>query len=248
MKKYIIFVMLLFISVLIINIFAINNLYLNDKHKTVDYVKGKTIINITPYYDFQKIVDYEGSKNIDYKINKKTALEIGKSIIISTIKKEVKMRGEYMTNEDIFDNLTFYVNNEELDGKKVYKINAKSKSKFFSFGLSKVLNYNLNNLLREEGLSIFIDNDNGKIYKCILNKKEVSPYVDENCASKIALSIFINCYIERSNKNNIMEYWHKNDYENGTYTYISDAKGVAIEGENEDEFFQIRQCSKINID
>ena len=28
-----------------------------------------------------------------------------------------------MTNEDIFDNLTFYVNNEELDGKKVYKIN-----------------------------------------------------------------------------------------------------------------------------
>ena len=45
-----------------------------------------------------------------------------------------------------------------------------------------------------------------------------------------------------------MEYWHKNDYENGTYTYISDAKGVAIEGENEDEFFQIRQCSKINID
>ena len=91
MKKYIIFVMLLFISVLIINIFAINNLYLNDKHKTVDYVKGKTIINITPYYDFQKIVDYEGSKNIDYKINKKTALEIGKSIIISTIKKEVKI-------------------------------------------------------------------------------------------------------------------------------------------------------------
>lgn len=53
MKKYIIFVMLLFISVLIINIFAINSLYLNDKHKTVDYVKGKTIINITPYYDFQ---------------------------------------------------------------------------------------------------------------------------------------------------------------------------------------------------
>lgn len=44
-----------------------------------------------------------------------------------------------------------------------------------------------------------------------------------------------------------MEYWHKNDYENGTYTYISDAKGVAIEGEMKMSFSRLDNVVKLTL-
>lgn len=235
LKKKIIVCSIIILLTLLLFIFSIQyyNLFKSDRGM-LEYKKSSYVVNVSPYYDIQHLVDYEGSLALEFGIDKNTGLEIGNEIIVSIIKEHLNKLGVDISSSSIRNNIDISIVKAKYLKNDVYIVSGNIK-KFFIFSKQdKLWNTVVENVLYNS-VQVVIDKSNGMIYKCVLNEKEVEFTIDEECALRIAIAIVNDNYMMNSERQYI---------ENIT-SVLYDANGVARENEDEDSFYQI--CIKPRV-
>lgn len=220
---------LLLVGYIVVNNTRLNNI--NQYNKIIDYTKEDYIIEISPNYDFQHYLDYEGSDAIEFNINKEIAAEIGEAAIISGVKCLFNQEGIYPSKNELLKHIKIVnVKEEVFLEKPVYTIFAKNKNDFSFSKTAKVWNKIFTDKLGSTEIKLIIDRMNGTVYQFAIGNEEIKCNIDEQCASCIAAEIV---------KNNCVDEEVKSEYLDNVLLYLSDAKGIANNNENEDEFYQV---------
>lgn len=231
MRKVVFICLIVFILMLML-IFCIDKYYCKelDEYIYIEYKKSDYIVNITPKFDFQQIVDYEGSNAIEFVINEDASGEIGKEIIVTLIKKELSNNGVDISSESILNNINIDIINGKHSGNDTYRIIAETKPMFICSKQDKLWNQIVENILGSKGVEIVIDKSSGKIYQCTLNDSKVDFVLNEKCAVYIANTIVFNNYIINKDKELYLK---------SMITTLNDAQGIAHENEENDSFYEI---------